>query len=160
MLEQHTRAIGAGPAQGTQPASKAELDAALNERAVAVTFANLRGVLPALPGGTVGNDAIVRVVYVELRRECLQNCVGYRRWVFQKRAEEAYRRQLQRIAQATAVAPLGSDPLAVIVIEVEVPRQFVGGKRLWIAAVAFPLCGGQEADRHGVNPLRCRGLRE
>ncbi|CAE6873871.1 hypothetical protein R69746_08688 [Paraburkholderia aspalathi] len=66
MLEQHAGAIGTGPAQGTQPASKAELDTALNERAVAVTFANLRGVLPALPGGTVGDDAIVRIGYVAL----------------------------------------------------------------------------------------------
>jgi hypothetical protein len=34
---------------------------------------------------------------------------------------------LQRIAQAVAVTPLGGDPLAVIVIKVEVARQFVGG---------------------------------
>ena len=34
--------------------------------------------------------------------------------------------------------------------------QFVAGERVWIAAVAFPLCGGQEADRHGVKALRSR----
>jgi hypothetical protein len=47
--------------------------------------------------------------------------------VFQEGAKETYRRQLQRIAQAVAVTPLGGDPLAVIVIKVEVARQFVGG---------------------------------
>lgn len=83
----------------------------------------------------------------------------YRRRVFEKRTQETYCRQLQRITQATAVAPLGSDPLAVVVIEVEIPRQFIGGKRLRISAVAFPLCGGQKADRHGINVLRCRRWR-
>lgn len=71
-------------------------------------------------------------------------------------AEKARCRQLERVAQAGAVAMLGGDPLAVIVVQVEVARQFFVGKHLWIAAVAFPLRGGQEAGRHGVKAPRRR----
>ena len=86
----------------------------------------------------------------------MQYRAGHGGWVFQEGAEKAHCRQLQRVAQAVAVAPLGGDPLTVIIVQVEVACQFVAGERVWIAAVAFPLCGGQEADRHGVKALRRR----
>lgn len=64
--------------------------------------------------------------------------------------------QLQRVAEAAAVAPLGGNPFAVIVIQVEVARQLFAGKCLWTAVLASPLRGGQEADRHGVKAPRRR----
>ncbi|MBU2768239.1 MAG: hypothetical protein ACYDC7_09095 [Acidithiobacillus ferrivorans] len=60
------------------------------------------------------------------------------------------------------VSVVAVDELAVAVAganlgrEVKVARQFVAGQRVWIAAVAFPLRSGQEADRHGVKAPRRR----
>lgn len=89
----------------------------------------------------------------------MQYSAGRGNRVFPKGAKKAGRGQLQRIAQSVAVAPLGGDPLAVIVVEVEVARQCFAGKRIWIAAVAFPLRGAQEADRHDSKRLGAEGGR-
>ena len=67
----------------------------------------------------------------------MQDRSGYGNRIFQKAAEKAYRRQLQRITKAVAVAPLGGDPLAVLVVQMEVARQLLAGKRYWIAAIAL-----------------------
>ena len=155
MIEQHAGAVGACPAQSAQPAAKAELDAALRELAVAVAGADFGRVTPALFALAVGKHT-GRIGYAELDCEGAQNRIGHRRRVFQERAQKTHGRQLKRIAQAAAVAPFARDPPAVIVVKVEVTRQFVGAERFWIAAIAFPLRGGQEADRHGIKALRRR----
>lgn len=55
--------------------------------------------------------------------------------------------------------PLDAYEYVVIVVQVEVARQFFSGKRVWVAAVAFPLRRGQEADRHGSKRFGAEGSR-
>jgi len=69
----------------------------------------------------------------------MQHRAGYGGRVLQKGAEKAHCGQLQRIAQAGAVAPLSGDPNAVVIVQVEVARQLFAGKGIWIAVVAFPM---------------------
>lgn len=71
--------------------------------AIVVAFANFCGVLSALSGSTIGDDAIGgigEIGNVELSRNSVQRFDGHDHRVFQERAKEAYRRQLERIAQA------------------------------------------------------------
>ena len=153
--EQGAGPIGARPAQRAQPAAKAEPDAPIGELPVTVAGANLARMPPPLIALAVGAHA-GGISYTELGRQDLQDRVRHGRRVFQEGAEKADRRQLQRITQAMTVTPLGRDPFAILVVQVEITRQLVRREGVRIATVAFPLRGGQEADRHGVTTLRRR----
>lgn len=80
--------------------------------------------------------------------------------VFEEGTQKARRRELQRIAQAAAVAPLGGDPVSIVIVKMEVPSEFVGRQCLRVAAVALLLCGGQEADMncHSASAQKAAGV--
>ena len=57
-----------------------------------------------------------RVGDIELGGHCMQDRDGHGGRVFEKGSQEARRRELQRIPQAAAIAPLGGDPLSIVIV--------------------------------------------
>jgi len=60
---------------------------------------------------------------------------------------------LQGEPKAAAIPPLTGDVFYVVVIEMEVSRQFVGRQRVGITAITLPLRGGQKIDGHRASPI-------
>jgi hypothetical protein len=67
----------------------------------------------------------------------MQYRTGRGGWIFQEGAEKQAVVKCSALPSRCAIATLGGDPLAVIIVQVEVACQFFAGKGVyvWIAAV-------------------------
>jgi hypothetical protein len=117
-----------------------------------VAGADLGGVPPALLTLAISGNA-GEVGDIDLSGQKMQDCErhGYR--IFKEGSQKPSRHKLQGEAKTAAIASLICDAFPVIVIEMEVPRQFVGRQRVWITAITLPLSGGQKIDGHGASPI-------
>jgi hypothetical protein len=83
----------------------------------------------------------------------MQDCERHGGRVFKEGSKEPDCYELQGESKAAAIAPLIGDAFSVIVIEMEVSRQFVGRQRVGITAITPTLRGGQKIDGHRVSPI-------
>ena len=146
-VEQHAGPVGAGPAQGVEPARQAEAHERVGELAVAVALPDLGGVQPAHPAGIVLRQA-ARVGDAELPRQVGGHPGRHGGGIVEEGAQEADGAELDREAQAHVVPSFRGGQVAVGVVEVEVPGKLVGRRLAGVAAIPPLLLGGQEGDRH------------
>jgi hypothetical protein len=91
--------------------------------------------------------------HLDLSRQEMQDCERHGGRVFKEGSKEPHRHKLQGEAKAAAIASLIGDALPVIVVEMEVSRQFVERQRVGITAITLPLRSGQKINGHWASPI-------
>jgi hypothetical protein len=98
--------------------------------------------------GRIVDRQLVRDIIDDARRNSLR--------VLQKRAQKTHRAELQRKTQAVVIAATKRDEFPIRIIQMEEPRQLLGGWFTDVAAVADSLVLAQETDGHWIGALKVK----
>ncbi len=98
-----------------------------------------------------------RIVDRQLVRNIIDDAGRNGLRVLQKRAQKTHRAELQRKPQAVVIAPAKRDEFPIRIIQMEEPRQLLGGWFTGVAAVADSLVLAQETDGHWIGALKVKG---
>jgi hypothetical protein len=146
VIKQHSRPVGARPAEGIQPAAQAKADARIGEMTIAKAVLNIGGMYPAAMIA-IALEA-VGVWNRQLSAKHLQDFHRHGGGLVRQNANEADGGQQNGITQTVMVTPQHLDGFTVFIAQVEVTFQLFTAGRINIAAKTVALLLSQKTDRH------------